>query len=285
MTASPAPLPLVLVPATQRVAALDACLASLERTLPPGARVRVADHAAGHPQAEALARRWCDRSRLQAEYWRAERPQGLASNIDSALHGTQGDVVVLMADAIATPGWLERLAQYARKDERIATVSAWSNRSELSAFPRPGEPNPVPAFPESVAEAAAAAPWNECPDLPAASGPCILLRRAALDRLGGLDGDSFAGERAFDDYSRRAAAMGWRNVLCPAAYVVRQPAPPTLVGGAADDLAPLLARWPDYQEQVARFILADPLRPLRERLQARMDELARSGPQADLFAR
>ena len=277
-------LPLVLVPATQRVAALDACLASLERTLPSQARVVIADHAAGHPQAEALARRWCDRSRMQAEYRRASRPLDLAANIDAALQvAGDTDVAVMMADAVATPGWLERMAQYARKDERIATVSAWSNRSELCAFPRPGEANPVPAFPESISEAAAAAPWSECPDLPAASGPVLLLRRAALSQLGGLDSHSFAGEHAFDDFSRRAAAMGWRNVLCPAAYVVRQPA--LALADALDDLAPLLARWPDYQEQVARFILADPLRSLRERLQARIDELARSGPQADLFAR
>ena len=278
-------LPLVLVPATQRVAALDACLASLERTLPAQARVLIADHAAGHPQAEALARRWCDRSRIQAEYRRAPRPLGLAANIEAGLaEAGDADVAVLLADAIATPGWLERLAQYARKDERIATVSAWSNRSELTAFPRAGEDNPVPAFPESVAEAAAASPWNECPDLPAASGPCLLLRRAALTALGGLDSHSFSGEHAFDDFSRRAATLGWRNVLCPAAFVVRQPGPPA-PPGAGDDLGPLLARWPDYQEAVARFILSDPLRPLRERLQARMDELARGGPQADLFAR
>ena len=208
---------------------------------------------------------------------------GLAANIDAGLdEAGEDDVVVLLADAVATPGWLERMAQYARKDKRIATVSAWSNRSELCAFPRPGEANPVPAFPESIAEAAAAAPWNECPELPVASGPCILLRRAALSRLGGLDSHSFAGEHAFDDFSRRAVAMGWTNVLCPAAYVVREPAQPGQAG-AFDDLGPLLSRWPDYQEQVARFILADPLRPLRERLQSRMDELARGGPLRDLF--
>ena len=149
------PLPLVLVPATQRVAALDACLASLERTLPAGARVLVADHAAGHPQVEALAQRWCARSRTAAEYRRAPRPLGLAANIDAALADTgEDDVAVMLADAVATPGWLERMAQYARKDERIATVSAWSNRSALCAFPRPGEDNPVPAFPEQIAEAA-----------------------------------------------------------------------------------------------------------------------------------
>ena len=277
------PLPLVLVPATQRVAALDACLASLERSLPANARVLVADHAAGHPQAEVLARRWCDRSRLDARYRRASRPLGLAANIDAALAETgDQDVVLLMADAVATPGWLERMARYARKDERIATVSTWSNASELTAFPRAGEDNPVPTFPEAIAEAAAAAPWNDSPELPSASGPCLLLRRAALARLGGLDTHSFAGAHAFDDFSRRAAAMGWRNVFCPAAYVVRQPTLATSLPGP-DDLGPLLSRWPDFQEQVARFILADPLRPLRERLQARIDELARSGPQRDLF--
>ena len=69
------------------------------------------------------------------------------------------------------------------------------------------------------------------PDLPAASGPCVLIRRAALSTLGGIDSHSFAGEHAFDDFSRRAATMGWRNVLCPAVYVVRQPGPPVR-GGA-----------------------------------------------------
>jgi GT2 family glycosyltransferase len=275
------PLPTVIVPASQRPAVLDACLASLERTLPANARVLIADHAAGHPLVESLARRWCDRSRLDASYRRHPRPLGLAANMDAAIGECRDDVVLLQADAVATPGWFERMAQYARKDASIATVSAWSNRGELAAFPRPGEDDPLPGFPEAIAEAAAAAPWGEAPDLPAATGPCVLLRRAALDRLGGLDSHSFAGEHALDDFCRRAAAMGWRNILCPAAYVARQPvAGPTL---PTDDLAPLLARWPDYQEQVARFILADPQRPLRERLLARMDELARSGPQRDLF--
>ena len=173
------------------------------------------------------------------------------------------------------------MAQYARKDASIATVSAWSNRGELASFPRPGEDNPVPEFPEAIAEAAAAAPWG------AAAGTADRRRprRAAAPRCARPawrpGHDSFAGEHALDDFCRRAAAMGWRNILCPAAYLVRQPAAgPTLL---ADELGPLVARWPDYQEQVARFILADPLRSLRERLLARMDELARGGPQRDLF--
>ena len=280
MTASP--LPCVVVPVAHSVASLDACLASLERTLPSGVQVVIADHAGNDPLAEALARRWCDRSRLDAAYRRADQSLTLSANINQAIASNDRDAVLLQADAVTTPGWLERLAQYSRKEASIATVCAWSNRGELASIPRPAEDNPVPGFPEAIAEAAAAAPWSEWPELPAASGPCVLLRRAALDQLGGLDAQSFDGERVIDDFCRRAATMGWRNILCPAAYVVRQPAAAG-VGRVHDDLSVLVARWPDYQEQIARFILSDPLRGLRERLQARMDELAKTGPQRDLF--
>ena len=275
-------LPIVIVPVSRSPAVLDACLAALESSLPNAARVLVADHAGSDPAGEVLARRWCDRSRLDAEYRRCAEPLTLAGNIDQAISSGDRDVVVLQADAVTTPGWLERMAQYARKDASIATVSAWSNRGELAAFPRAGEDNPVPAFPEAIAEAACAAPWSEMPELPSASGPCVLLRRAAIRQLGGLDTTGYNGERALDDFCRRAAAMGWRNILCLSAYVVRQPA----VSGPAtahDELSALIARWPNYQEQVARFILSDPLRGMRERLQARIDELAKSGPQRDLF--
>jgi hypothetical protein len=50
-----------------------------------------------------------------------------------------------------------------------------------------------------------------------------------------------------------------------------------------DNLARLLARWPDYNERVARFIMADPLAGLRLQLLERMQAMAAAGPQRDLF--
>ena len=141
---------------------------------------------------------------------------------------------------------------------------------------------PPPDFPEPIAEAATAMAGDASPELPSVAGPCLFLRRAALRELGGLDPVSFPGLGVLDDFARRAAAMGWSNLLCTSAFVVNLPA-------SADGQAPvdepgrLQSRWPDYQEQLARFILADPLRELRHRLQARMDLLAASGPQRDLF--
>lgn len=283
----PVTLPTVVVPVFNSVSALDACVAALERTLPAGASVLIADDASTDPNVETLARGWCQRSRLDARYVRRERPLGLAANCNAALAETADDDVILLATGtVTTSGWLQQIARCAQADARIATIAPWSNDADLCSYPRFGEENPPPEFPEAIAEAAASIAWQDRPELPAAFSACLFLRRAALQQIGRLDADTFPGARATDDFCRRAAAMGWSNVLCPAAFVVRE-------GGVAssghstaingDELGSLLARWPDYQEQVARFILSDPLRPLRERLQTRVGELARGGPQRDLF--
>lgn len=276
-------LPSVVVPVRQGAARLDACLASLERHLPAGAGVLIADDASAEPQVESLARAWCARSRLSARYLRRPHPLGFAANLDQAIDESgPGDVVVLKPAAITTAGWLQRLTALATRDAGVASAGAWSNAADFASFPR-GDQNPVPAFPEPLAEAAASVGWDGPPVmLPAAVGPVLFVRREALRQVGGLDARTLPGERVLDDFVRRAGAMGWRHVLCPTVFIASDED-----GGGApiagEEMAALLARWPDYQEQVARFIMSDPLQPLRERLQARIDELARSGPQRDLF--
>ena len=278
----------VVVPVHNALEALDACLASLDRTLPPGAPVLVADDASPDPRIAPMLASWAARTPLAARVVRRERTLGFPANCNAAFAETgDADVVLLNSDTVTTPGWLPRLGECAASDPRIATATPWSNNAEICSFPRFCEDNPAPEHPDAVAEAAAGLP-RDYPDLPTAVGFCMFVRRAALRALGGFDAATFgAGYGEENDFCLRAAAMGWRNVLCPTAYVVHH-------GGASfgplgmapngDGLARLLARWPDYHERVARFILDDPLRPLRERLDARLAALAASGPQRDLFA-
>ena len=286
-TGAAGPLPTVVVTVHNALEALDACLASLERTLPAGSQVLLADDASTDPRINPMVRGWCYRSALEARYVRRELNMGYPANCNAAFaEAGDADVVLLDSDTVVTPGWLQQLVRCAASDPRIATITPWSNNAELTSFPRPGEPNPAPEHPDTLAEAAAmtAPAW---PELPAAGGFCMYVRRAALRQLGGFDAATFGiGGGEQDDFSLRAAAMGWRNVLCDTAYVVHH-------GGASfgaiglpaggDNLARLLARWPTYHEQVARFLLDDPLRPHRARLQENLDALARSGPQRDLF--
>ena len=282
------PLPTVVVPVHNALEALDACLASLDRTLPAGSAVLLADDASSDPRIEPLARGWCERSPLAARYVRRERNLGFPANCNAAFDETgDADLVLLNSDTIATPGWLAQIARCAQSDPRIATITPWSNNAEICSFPRFCEDNPAPALPDAVAEAAAGLSPPEYPELPTAVGFCMYLRRAALRQLGGFDAATFGrGYGEENDFCLRAAAMGWRNVLCETAYVVHLGGAsfgPLDQGPGGENLARLLARWPDYNERVARFIMADPLRPLRERLLDRIDQLARSGPQRDLF--
>jgi GT2 family glycosyltransferase len=279
--------PVVVVPIHNALEALDACLASLDRTLPPGSPVLLADDASPDPRIEPMARGWCERSALAARYVRRPRNLGFPANCNAAFAETgDADVVLLNSDTVATAGWLEQLVRCAASDPRIATITPWSNNAEICSWPRFCEDNPAPEFPDAVAEAAAGlAP--EYPELPTAVGFCMYVRRAALRQLGDFDAETFGrGYGEENDFCLRAAAMGWRNVLCDTAYVVHRGGAsfgPLDMAPGGDNLARLLARWPDYNERVARFIMADPLAPRRIALEQRLQSLAASGPQRDLF--
>ena len=133
----------------------------------------------------------------------------------------------------------------------------------------------MPADVDVVAAAVAQAATDAYPDLPTGVGFCMFIRRTALIALGSFDSATFGrGYGEENDFCRRAAGHGWRNVLCHDAYVAH-------VGHASfanENLAPggvnqrrLEARYPHYAGLVASFIANDPLAPLRVRIAQGLD--------------
>ena len=164
-------LPTVVVPVYNALDDLDACLASLDRTLPAGSAVLLADDASTDPRIEPLARGWCERSALDARYVRRESNLGFPGNCNAAFADTgDADLVLLNSDTVATPGWLDQIARCAASDPRIATITPWSNNAEICSFPRFCEDNPVPEHPDAVAEAAAGLHPAQYPELPVERG-------------------------------------------------------------------------------------------------------------------
>jgi hypothetical protein len=207
---TPVPSPTVLVPVQAPAPGLDACLASLDRSLPDGAPVLVADDACADPRVGAMAAGWCGRTRLSARYLRRERPLGLAANIEAAFADVpEGDLVLMRCDGEATPGWLPRLQKAAAADPRAASVAAWSGENELAAFADP-------AAPAAVAEAAASLDWPAPPQLPAAAGPAAAgsagasgqSRLAAASAIAA--GASFPGKAASSSSPDQAATVAAR---------------------------------------------------------------------------
>lgn len=179
------------------------------------------------------------------------------------------DVVLLNSDTEVTKGWLDALARCAGADPSIGTITPFSNNAEICSLPRFCENNPWPPGRDAglmtLALEQAAAP--SYPELPTGVGFCLYIRRPLLDAIGSFDPEFGLGYGEENDLCLRAAAAGYRNVLCDDAFVLH-------LGGSSfgerrRDLAErnmriLLERHPRYLEIVHDFIEADPLRSLRE---------------------
>ncbi len=179
------------------------------------------------------------------------------------------DVVLLNSDAIVTSGWLEALARCVHSDPAIGTATPFSNNAEICSLPRFCENNAWPAGrdPEPLARALRLAAVPVYPDLPTGVGFCMYIRREALDAIGAFDPVFGLGYGEENDFCMRAAAAGYRNVLCDDAFVLHMGG--SSFGDKRRELAQrngaiLLERHPTYNALVREFIAADPLRPLRE---------------------
>jgi hypothetical protein len=95
----------------------------------------------------------------------------------------------------------------------------------------------------------------------------MFIRRACLQAVGPFDEAAFGrGYGEENDFSRRAAAAGWRNVLAADVFVYHRGA--VSFGAGRFELmkqaeAALLARHPDYHRHVGAFVAADPPAPMR----------------------
>ncbi|HEX5864598.1 MAG TPA: glycosyltransferase [Casimicrobiaceae bacterium] len=179
------------------------------------------------------------------------------------------DVVLLNSDTVVTAGWLAKLARCAVSDSRIGTITPFSNNAEICSLPRFCVNNPWPAAedPALLVAALELAAVPTYPELPTGVGFCLYIRRALIDAIGGFDPAFGLGYGEENDFCMRAAAAGFRNVLCEDAFVLH-------LGGssfgdkradlAARNTALLLERHPRYLELVHAYIAADPLRPLRD---------------------
>jgi GT2 family glycosyltransferase/glycosyltransferase involved in cell wall biosynthesis len=179
------------------------------------------------------------------------------------------DVVLLNSDTVVTRGWLDKLVRCAASDPRVGTITPFSNNAEICSLPRFCANNPwdVAHDPGPLVTALELAAAPTYPELPTGVGFCFYIRRALIDAIGGFDPAFGLGYGEENDFCLRAAAAGYRNVLCEDAFVLH-------LGGssfgekradlAERNMALLLERHPGYLELVRGYIAADPLRPLRE---------------------
>jgi len=259
--------PAVVVPVFNAPDALRRCLGALRETLAAAVPVIVIDDASTDPAVGEIL----DSHSAGWTVVRQTANRGFVGSANRGMHEAgRRDVVLLNSDTVPAGQWLERMVQCADSDPAIASITPFTNNGEIASLPEFCKPAPVPAAPEAWAEACLQAGPPRYPALPTAVGFCMFMRRACIDRIGGFDEQAFGrGYGEENDWCMRAAADGWRHVLCDDAFVAHEGgasfSPLGLVPGDSAMQA-LLDRHPDYLRIVQDFIRRDPLAEIRQRI-------------------
>ncbi len=275
---------LITIPIYNGRAALAACLERFLNTpIATPYRLLLIDDASSDTEVSALARRHARNGDAGAaiEYRRNAENRGFTATINQALRARRPGEHFLMlnADTLVTPGWLDQMLASAAEDDGsgrpVGTVTPFSNNATICSFPDFSRAWPLPSREEQmqIARLLAAEPVAAI-DIPTGVGFCMLITAACLDAVGAFDERNFPrGYGEENDFCRRAAKAGFRNVLCPNAWVGH-------VGGVsfAEEREALmraggerlLALHPDYNDLVQDWIARDPAQARRAWLSARL---------------
>ncbi|MEP6702964.1 MAG: glycosyltransferase, partial [Betaproteobacteria bacterium] len=164
--------------------------------------------------------------------------------------------------------WLRKMLECAASDERIATITPFSNNAEICSYPQMCGNHPWPPDGDAplVNRALEIASRREYLELPTAVGFCMYIRRQAIAAVGSFDERYGLGYGEENDFCRKVAAAGFRNVLLDDTFVAH-------VGNRSFDTKKaalveansrlLISRYPDYPKLVQDFIAIDAPRSTR----------------------
>lgn len=212
-----------------------------------------------------------------------------ACNLAMGLH-EERDIVLLNADTEVFGDWLDRLRTAAYSQDRIATVTPFSNNAEICSYPHFVQDNfwTLELADAELDALAAQVNAGQVAPIPTGVGFCLYIRRDCLSQVGGFDQETFGkGYGEESDLCRRAADKGWLHVLAPNVFVRHYGG--TSFGESKRARVAAASRamerlHPGYSQLVGDFIREDPLRPYRTALDvARAARLSRGAPRGSLL--
>ncbi|SRR6056297_596209 len=264
-------LPVVVIPVFNARAQLGRCLAAVRKTVGTAADVVVIDDASTDPAITELLESRCAGWTVIRQ---SENLGFVATANRGMLEAGRRDVVLLNSDTVPAGDWLQRISRCAESDSGIASITPFTNNGEIASLPLFCHASQVPEDSEAWALACRQAAEPSYPEIPTAVGFCMYMRRACIDRIGVFDEIAFGrGYGEENDWCMRAAAAGYRHVLCDDAFVGHEGNAsfgPLGLGPGDAAMRKLLERHPGYLEMVTDFIQRDPLADIRARILERL---------------
>jgi GT2 family glycosyltransferase len=205
---------------------------------------------------------------LGIQYYRSPRNLGIPRNVNvglmTAVHRGYDYVIIANSDVLFGAGTIDRMMEVMSSDERIGSVTAWSNNVSIYSLPNDAPDTNLAnqGVVDWISDTIAEEFGPSAVDIPAGISFCILIPTAVLKTVGLMDPVYGRGYCEETDWTLRSQALGYRIVLAPSAFVYHR-------GQASNRDAGLLAsghtsvpaherivdlRYPLFREQVNGFI-------------------------------
>jgi GT2 family glycosyltransferase/glycosyltransferase involved in cell wall biosynthesis/tetratricopeptide (TPR) repeat protein len=223
-----------------------ACLASIEACTPEPHELILVDNGSERETAAFLEEYVTMHADVRLVVNNGNR--GFAGGNNQGLALARGDALLLLNnDTVVTDGWLGRLRRPLDERPEVGIVGPVSNRvsgPQLVEAPGYDSVEELPAFAAAWAEEHA----GEWQPLERIVGFCMLVRRAVVDRIGGLDERFGSGNLEDDDFSLRAALEGFGSGVARDSFV-HHVGNATFDGSGIDYHQTMLTNWAFFKEK------------------------------------
>jgi GT2 family glycosyltransferase len=247
------------------------CLESARRVAnqTPGVDVLVLDDCSPEPGWSEKLRELCED--LAIGYYRSPRNLGIPRNMNlGLLRGRTGGydhVVILNSDVVLPTNLAEVLAGVADCNERVGSVTAWSNACSVYSLPNADSYQYLrdPGVVDWVSEVLGGEFGPAGVEIPAAVGFCMLIPTATIEEVGLFDPVFGRGYCEELDWCLRAQSRGFRNLLASNVFVYHQGSGSTrdagLLGAGETTVSAheqiIDWRYPLFRQQVQAFLSSD----------------------------
>ncbi len=184
---------------------------------------------------------------------------GFTHSVNVALRKTKRHVVLLNSDTEVPEGWLSRLVFPIIHNSSIASCTPFSNAATICSFPNIGDNDLVAGLSAQEIDKLFQRGKSYYFEVPTGVGFCMLLNRAAIDKIGLLDEKRFEkgyGEEV--DWCQRAIRAGFINVIVQNLFVYHKHGasflPEVKSRLLSKHQAILNSLYPDFHEKVMNSI-------------------------------
>ena len=176
--------------------------------------------------------------------------KGFAAGNNQGIAAARGEYILLMNnDIVVTPGWLDRLIACAERNPRAGIVGPMSNYVSGPQLVKFVDYNTqtlegLERFSAKVAEQCDVREQH----LLRVVGFCMLIKRAVIDKIGGMDDRYGLGNFEDDDFSLRATIAGFESWIARECFI-HHFGHRTFVGEQIDLQKSLLKNWEVFKEK------------------------------------